>query len=803
MQPAYHGAACIPAFCKEIVCVIVSKVQPMLASNRVRARCAVEMTDKTDRSDRAKNSDSEAEITAAGPAAVAEVLRQLVAKPGLIRGAKGLAKMNQTNGFDCPGCAWPEDPAHQKHAEFCENGAKAFADEATRTLITAEFFERYSVEELAAKPDDWLNAQGRLSQPMVKRPNATHYTPIDWGSANVLIAQHLNALENPDQAAFYTSGRTSNEAAFLWQLFARSVGTNNLPDCSNLCHESSGTALTEVIGSGKGTVRLSDFEHADLIFVIGQNPGSNHPRMLATLQQAKDRGAKIISINPLDEVGLRKFRNPQTVKGWVGKGDDLVDLHLPIRINGDVALLQGICKAMLEADAKRHGGVLDHRFIASHTQGFEQLKTALECTSWDDIVRASGVSSPQILKAAALAIEADSTICCWAMGVTQHVNAVANIQEIVNFLLLKGNFGRPGAGACPVRGHSNVQGDRTMGIWEKPEPAFLAALATEFKFSPPAKHGLDTVGTLHGMTSGEVRVFLAMGGNFLAAAPDTGFSALAVRNCALTVQVATKLNRSHVITGATAVILPTLVRSETDEHDGGKQFVTVENSMGLVTKSQGVLPPASSDLKSEIRIVAELADKVLGAGSTVPWLRMASDYDVIRDSIDRVVPGFRDFNDRLSDEGHLELPHAVRDALTFNTTTQKALFTTHDLEPVTAGDGQYVMMTIRSHDQFNTTVYSSNDRYRGISGSRRVVFMNSADIASAGLLPGAKVNLSSHYGEQTRTMSGFGVVAYNIPAGCVATYYPETNPLIPVEQVALGSNTPAYKSVIVSIARAA
>ena len=742
-----------------------------------------------------------ADVAAAGPAAVLEVVRHINTKTGFARGIKGLAKMNQPTGFDCPGCAWPEDPRSSKFVDFCENGAKAFADEATRRLVTAKFFEQHSLEDLATKSDGWLNAQGRLSQPMLKRPNATHYTSITWVSAFQLIARHLNELDHANRAAFYTSGRASNEAAFLWQLFARSIGTNNLPDCSNLCHESSGTALNEVIGSGKGTVRLSDFEDADLIFIFGQNPGSNHPRMLATLQQAKQRGAQIISVNPLDEPGVRRFKNPQTIAGWVGQGDDLCDLHLPVRINGDVAVLKGLAKALFEFDDAKGGGVLDREFIDSYTEGFDAYQRDIDQQSWSDIEQLSGISADQIRTAAQMTARADNTIVCWAMGLTQHVNAVANIQEIVNFLLLRGNFGRPGAGACPVRGHSNVQGDRTMGIWEKPEPDFLAALGETFKFTPPTEHGLDTVNTLKAMAEDQIDVFMALGGNFLAASPDSSFSAAAVRRCGLTVQISTKLNRSHCVTGETALILPTLVRSEVDEQDSGTQFVTVENSMGVVSRSQGVLRPASTYLKSEVRIVAEMADETLGDNTQVRWMRMADNYDLIRDNIERVVPGFEDFNERIYADGNIELPHAVRDSRRFNTAAGKALFSVHALSAAEAGPGQFVMMTIRSHDQFNTTIYSQADRYRGIENNRRVVFMNAADIHNAGLADGVQVKITSHHGNEVRSMTGFSVVTYDIPKGCVATYYPETNPLIPVTSVADGSNTPAYKSVIVSLAR--
>jgi molybdopterin-dependent oxidoreductase alpha subunit len=736
--------------------------------------------------------------SAAGIPAVVEVVRQIVGKTGLGKGIKGLLKMNQPGGFDCPGCAWPE-AEHAKKADFCENGAKAFADEATNKRITAKFFEQHSLTDLAGRSGQWLNEQGRLTQPMVKKPGQDHYIPLTWFSAYGMIARELNGLESPDEAAFYTSGRTSNEAAYLWQLFVRCYGTNNMPDCSNLCHESSGTALTEVIGSGKGTVRLSDFEQAEAIFIFGQNPGSNHPRMLATLEKAKQQGATIVSVNPLNETGLRNFRDPQTIAGWMGKGTDLADLHVPVRINGDVAFLKGLCRAMLEAESKKPGSVLDREFIKQHTASFKEFVADIQQTGWDEIVAGSGVPEELIRQAAQIAVQANSTICCWAMGLTQHKNAVANIQEIVNFLLLRGNFGRPGTGVCPVRGHSNVQGDRTMGIWEKPPADLLARLGERYKFEPPAADGFDTVDTIKAMADGQVKALLALGGNFMAATPDSEFTAAAIRNCKLTVQVSTKLNQSHTITGETAIILPVLGRTEVDEQEEGKQFVTVENSMGVVSMSRGHLPPASRHLKSEVRLIAELADTVLGGRGKVRWLEFADDYFLIRDEIEQIIPGFEEFNDRLIEEGSLELPHAVRDELRFDNAAGKGVFTVHGIKPPQVTEGQYLMMTIRSHDQFNTTVYSQNDRYRGISGSRMVVFMHPDDMAKAGLSDNQTISITSHHDGEERSMEGFCVVPFAIPLGCVATYYPETNPLIPVKHVAEGSNTPAYKSVVVSI----
>lgn len=738
---------------------------------------------------------------AAGWPAVAEVRRRLAAETGVVRGAAALLKMNQPGGFDCPGCAWPEDREHRKRAEFCENGAKAFADQATEKRITPEFFAAHSVAELAEQSGQWLNAQGRLTQPMVLKPDATHYAPITWFSAFELVSRHLRELPDPDQAAFYTSGRTSNEAAFLWQLFVRAYGTNNMPDCSNLCHESSGVALNQVIGTGKGTVRLSDFDQADAIFVLGQNPGSNHPRMLATLERAKRRGARIVTVNPLDEVGTRNYRNPQTLRGLVGKGTELADLHLPVRVNGDIALLQGLAKALLEAEGARPGSVLDTGFIDSHTSGFDEFARNIVATEWSLLEQISGVPRAQLQAAAEIAIEADNTICCWAMGLTQHRNAVANITEVVNFLLLKGNLGRPGAGACPVRGHSNVQGDRTMGVWEKPTPDLLERLGREFDFTPPARHGLDTVGALQAMAAGDVKVLVALGGNFVGATPDTRFTEAAVRRCALTAHISTKLNRSHLVAGQTALILPVLGSSEQDRQPTGEQFVTMENSMGVVTKSQGVLPPASEFLRSEVRVVAELAESVLGSSARLKWRDLADDYDRIRDRIAKVVPGFESFNDVLDEADELELPNPVRDRREFPTATGKAQFTVNSPAAEVAPADHYLLTTLRSHDQFNTTVYSATDRYRGISASRDVVFMNPADLQAAGCKPGDRVCVSSGAPGDRRSIAGLTAVPYAIPRGCVAMYYPEANLLVPVAAVAVGSNTPAYKSVPVRITR--
>jgi molybdopterin-dependent oxidoreductase alpha subunit len=731
--------------------------------------------------------------TAGGVPAIIATLKTLSAETGLIRGARTMLKVNQVGGIDCPGCAWPEPDQHRSHFEFCENGAKHIADEATTKRVTPEFFQQWSVPDLALQSDQWLGAQGRITHPMLLARGATHYTPVSWDDAFELLADELNSLNYPDQAIFYTSGRTSNEAAFLYQLFVRQFGTNNLPDCSNMCHESSGSALSETIGIGKGTVTLADFDRAEAIFVIGQNPGTNHPRMLSSLQHAKRNGCKLVHINPLPEAGMVKFKHPQQVLGMLGAGTEMADLFLQVRINGDVALLKGISKAVLSRNR-----ALDLDFISSHTVGFEEFASALKTVSWNDIVEHSGVSQEQIEQAAEIFVQSQRTIFCWAMGLTQHRNAVANIQEIVNLMLLRGQVGQPGAGLCPVRGHSNVQGDRTMGIWERPTATFLDRLGAEFDFEPPRNHGFDTVRSIQAMHDGQGRVFFALGGNFLSATPDTEFTAAALGRCRLTAHVSTKLNRSHLITGDRALILPCLGRTEIDEQAGGPQFVSTENSMGVVQMSIGSLAPASTELLSEPQIVARLARATLGNRTTVDWETLASDYDEIRARIERVVPGFENYNARVREPGGFYLPNAARERV-FNTASGKAVFTIHPLPDHNLAPDQYLMMTIRSHDQFNTSVYSANDRYRGISDDRRVVFLNREDIEAAGLRERQVVDLVSHFEGEERIAKKFSVVPYDIPRRCAATYFPEANVLVPVRNVAEKSNTPVSKSVVISI----
>ncbi len=741
---------------------------------------------------------SEPGAVAGGVPAILSTMKFAWGEMGVGRSLRTLAHINQPDGFDCPGCAWPEPDSARPHVEFCENGAKHVADEATTKRVTPAFFRTYSVPQLAAQPDLWLNQQGRLTQPMLRRRGSDHYEPVDWADAFTLIADELNALVSPDEAIFYTSGRTSNEAAFLYQLFVRQFGTNNLPDCSNMCHESSGTALTETIGVGKGTVTLADFALADAIFIIGQNPGTNHPRMLTTLEQAKRRGCRIVHINPLPETGLHAFKHPQDVLHLLGAGTRLADLFLQVSINGDVALLQGIMKEVLAAEAERPGTVLDHEFINTHTTGFAEFAAALDAAAWNELEAESGISRAEMRAAADVYVKAERVIICWAMGLTQHKNAVANIQEIVNLLLLRGNIGRPGAGACPVRGHSNVQGDRTMGIWERPTAPFLDSLAREFNFAPPRTHGYDTVNAIKAMHAGDAHVFFALGGNFLSATPDTEYTAAALQRCRLTVQVSTKLNRAHLITGAQALILPCLGRTESDVQATGAQFVSCENSMGVVQTSRGRLTPASEHLLSEPMIVARLAAATLGARSSVDWLALTADYDRIRACIERVLPGFADYNRRVREPGGFYLPNAARER-EFMTASGKAQFTVHPLPRNELAPGQFLMLTMRSHDQFNTTIYSLDDRYRGIFNERRIVLLNADDIKAAGLHERQVVDLVSHFAGEERIARRFLVVPYAIPRRCAATYFPEANALVPINHVADKSNTPASKSVVISI----
>ncbi len=738
-----------------------------------------------------------AKEVAAGIPAVVSATKHAISEMGVARGMKMLLEVNQMGGFDCPGCAWPDPDDHRAVAEFCENGAKAIAEEATTKRVTADFFRQHSVYDLSKRTDYWLGKQGRLVGPMVLRQGATHYEAISWREAFELIAKHLNALASPDEAIFYTSGRTSNEAAFLYQLFVRQFGTNNLPDCSNMCHESSGVGLKETIGIGKGTVKLSDFDLADVILVIGQNPGTNHPRMLSALQSAVRKGAKVVHINPLPETGLKRFKHPQNPLDLLGRGTELAHMFLQVRINGDIALLKGVMKELLAAE-ESSGNVFDKKFIAEHTTGYDALIADLKATSWDIITEQSGISREQIKALADLIKTAKTMISCWAMGLTQHKNGVANIQTVTNLHLLLGHIGKPGAGLCPVRGHSNVQGDRTMGIYEKPAPAFLQSLQNVFGFEPPQKHGYDVVEAIKAMYEGKAKVFIAMGGNFLSATPDTNYTAKALRNTNLTVHVSTKLNRAHLITGKEALILPCLGRTERDMQKGGLQFVSVENSMGIVHSSQGSLPPASEHLLSEPAIVAGIAKATLGARSKVDWDWLIEDYDRIRDLIERTIPGFERYNERVREKAGFYLPNGAREGV-FHTSDKKAHFTVHPIPVHRLEKGQYIMMTIRSHDQYNTTIYGLDDRYRGIYNGRRIIFMNPDDMREANLKQGDIVDLISHFNGERRVAKHFVVVPFNIPKQCTATYFPETNVLVPIDSYADKSQTPTSKFILMTL----
>jgi molybdopterin-dependent oxidoreductase alpha subunit len=739
---------------------------------------------------------------AAGMHALFESLKFTARETGFTRGIRDWLKINKKDGFDCQSCAWPSPDEDRHLFEFCENGVKALTSEAIRKHIEPEFFREHSIADLRERTDNWLELQGRLVHPMVKRADATHYEPIEWDEAFELLAHELNALPTPNAAAFYTSGRTSNEAAFLYQLFARQIGTNNLPDCSNMCHESSGAALNESIGVGKGCVKLEDFEHADAIFIIGQNPGTNHPRMMTTLERAKENGATIVAINPIRETGLisvvnpnpQEYRNPLkfAAKMLFNQGTPLADLWLPVRINGDMAAMRGTIKEMLDAEA------LDRQFIEQYATGFEDFAEHVRATPWEQILEISGLTRAQIRSAAEIAMHSKRIICCWAMGLTQHKNAVATIQEVMNFLLLGGNIGKPGAGPCPVRGHSNVQGDRTMGIWERMSDAFLEKLGREFQFNPPLEHGTDTVETIKAMQEGKIRFFFGMGGNFLSATPDTEFTAEALQKCRVTAHVSTKLNRAHLITGEIALILPCLGRSEIDRQQSGEQFVTVEDSMGIINPSRGHAEPASEHLLSEPAIIVGFAKATLGSRSTVDWDELVGNYDRVRDHIEHVIAGFDDFNARIRHDVFY-LPNDARDRRKFNNKEGKAKFIISDLTAHNLAPGQYLMTTVRSHDQFNTTIYGLNDRYRGVYNGRRVIFMNADDISAAGLQQGQLVDLTSHYKNETRIARHFMVAPIEIARGCTATYFPEANVLVSINNSAEGSNTPVSKSLIISI----
>jgi len=740
---------------------------------------------------------SDPKTWAVGAPAVISSLQQVFSKAGVIRGTKALLRLNQAGGFDCPSCAWPDPDGERSVAEFCENGAKAVASEAMKRTIGREFFAAHSIEDLLSRSDAWHDLQGRIAEPMLLKQGATHYVPVTWDEAFALVAEELKALASPDEAEFYTSGRASNEAAFLYQLFVRAFGTNNLPDCSNMCHESSGAALKTSIGVGKGTVTLEDFLEAETILCVGQNPGTNHPRMLSTLAEAVGKGAQLIAINPLKEAGLTGFAHPQQIGGLLGRFSPLASTYLQVRVNGDFALFRGIAKSLVVVNA------VDETFIREHGNDYGTYRSLLEQTTWQEIEAQSGIDRDQIEElATAMASGERRVITCWAMGLTQHRNAVATIREIANVHLLLGAVGRPGAGLCPVRGHSNVQGDRTMGIWEKMPDRFLDALSRQAGIPVPRAYGHDTVAAIQAMHRGESKVFFALGGNFAQATPDTDFTAEALSKCRLTCHVSTKLNRSHLVHGKCALILPCLGRSEVDAGVNGPRIVTCENSMGVVQSSEGKLLPASPHLLSETDIVARLAEAVLGNMGHIRWRWLAEDYDRLREWIEAVVPGFEKFNERVRKPGGFYLPNSAKQRR-WETDTGKANFSSAPMESFQPVPGRFVLQTLRSHDQFNTTIYGVDDRYRGISHARRIVFVNPGDLAELGIQPGDMVDLTSHWSDGERKAERFQTIPYDMPSRSAAAYFPEANALVPIGNIADISHTPVSKSIEISITKSA
>jgi molybdopterin-dependent oxidoreductase alpha subunit len=738
--------------------------------------------------------------SAAGLPSIRSVAYRIWEETYIGRGVKTLFKLNQPKGFDCPSCAWPDpDPNEVSSvAEYCENGAKAVAWEITKNQVDRRFFQQNSVLALLEKDDHWLEKQGRITEPLILKPGSSHYEAIGWEAAFNEISNHLKALDSPDQSIWYTSGRTSNEAAFIYQTFVRMLGTNNLPDCSNMCHEASGVALKQTLGIGKASVTLSDIQQAEVLMVMGQNPGTNAPRMLTELQKLKKSGGKIIAVNPLPEAGLMAFRHPQKPWEWVGAPTSLQDLFLPVKINGDQALLLAIQKLLWEEEQKHPGTVFDHAFIHTYTKGYTTLIAYLDSLSLDELIRASGLKESEIREAASLMMHSTRIIIAWAMGITQQRNAESTIREIVNLLLLKGAMGKPGAGTLPVRGHSNVQGDRTMGIWEKMPEAFLEKLGNAFTFTPPRKKGFGTIQAIESMQRGKAKVFFGLGGNFALAAPDTEQVVEAMRGCDLTVHVSTKLNRSHLIHGKTALILPCLGRTEEDLTSKGRQFVTTEDTAGRVRMSMGDLPPASAELRSEVAIICGLARVVLGTDHATPWEDLAGNYDLIREKIEAVIPGFEQYNKRVREPGGFYLPNGARERK-FQTADGKAVFTVNPISPPQVAPGNYVLMTLRSHDQFNTTIYGLDDRYRGVRDSRQVVLMNPVDMERKHLRQGDKTRITSFFQGQERVLSGFAALPYELPEGSAAMYFPEGNVLVALDSHSPESHCPASKFIEVSI----
>ena len=747
---------------------------------------------------------------AAGWGALRSVTRFWLDSKQPLKNLRALLKTNQNGGFDCPGCAWGDSP-HDGTVKFCENGAKAVNWEATTRRVDAAFFARYSVSQLREQSDYWLEYQGRLTEPMRYDPASDHYQPISWNAAFALIAEHLHALDSPDQAEFYTSGRASNEAAFLYQLFVRAYGSNNFPDCSNMCHEASGVALGQSIGVGKGSVTFEDFALADAIFVLGQNPGTNHPRMLEPLREAVARGAQVVCFNPLKERGLERFQHPQHPMEMLINGSaPLNTAFFRPALGGDMAAIRGIAKFLLfwerEAQALGESPVFDHAFIEQHTHGIDAYLATLDATNWEDIEQQSDLDLAELEQAARLYRNAERVIVCWAMGITQHRHSVATIQEITNLQLLRGNLGKPGAGLCPVRGHSNVQGDRTMGINERPPAALLDALQERFGFAVPRQPGHNVVEAIEAMLTGRSKVFVALGGNFAQATPDSTRTHRALEQCSLTVQISTKLNRSHLTVGHDALILPCLGRTDIDRQASGPQAITVEDSFSMIHASHGQLEPLSPRMRSEPSIIAGIAQATLGR-QPVDWAALIEDYSRIRQLIAETIPGFDDFNERLQAPGgfHLDNPAAAR---CWNTASERANFIVNPLpdsvfDQAVRNSGELpelILQTLRSHDQYNTTIYGLDDRYRGVRGQRRVIFVNAADIRRLGFEAGQKVDIRSLWNDGIeRKVEGFTLLAFDIPPGQAAAYYPETNPLVPLASHGLGSYTPTSKSIAIRL----
>ncbi|MHA6966214.1 FdhF/YdeP family oxidoreductase [Glutamicibacter bergerei] len=736
--------------------------------------------------------------SAAGLKAVMVSMERGFSEAGPSRTLRSMLRINQRGGFDCPGCAWPESiTGARKPAEFCENGAKAVAEEASARTVTPQWWEQHPISVLREKTEYWLGSQGRITAPMIIRPGDAHYKPISWAEAFATIGEHVNA-STPDKCVFYTSGRTANETAFMYQLLARSLGTNNLPDCSNMCHESSGSALNPTIGIGKGTVSLEDFDHAELIFVVGQNPGTNHPRMLSALADARKRGAKIVAVNPLPEAGFFGFKDPQTIGGMLGKSSDISTHFLQIKVGGDLALFQAFGHLLLAEEEKNPGTVVDQAFINEVTDGFAAYKSARAEIDWDATEEATGLTRTQITEVARLLIESKASIFCWALGLTQQPHSVPTLKEIINLLLLQGNFGKPGAGACPVRGHSNVQGDRTMGIWEKPTEQLLEALDAEFGIDSPRAHGYDSTEALDAFENNDVDVFVSMGGNFALANSETELLEAGMQRAKLTVHISTKPNRSHVVHGQTSLILPTLGRTDKDDkHPKGAQFLSVEDSMSVIHSTQGRLTPVSEHLLAEPVIVARMAQAILGDDHVIDWRAMADDYDVVRDHIARVLPGFEDFNRRVRERNGFVLPNAPRDSRSFATDIGKGRFTVSPFEALKPPAGHLILQTMRSHDQYNTTFYGLDDRYRGIKDGRRVILIHPDDLQEMGFADRDLVDVISTFGGTERRANRFRLVSYPTAKGCAAAYFPEANALVHRGLVARESNTPGFKAMSV------